>query len=82
MEIEYMSEMGFQSGSGGRAEEEDEYKSDSLTWGVSYLSNRQTTIKENGRYSSLLKFDAEHFILISELTETFYQEVESLANAV
>jgi hypothetical protein len=39
-------------------------------------------VKKNGSFSTMEKFDPEHFIMISELTEHFYEEVDHLATAV
>lgn len=74
----------------GNATDEDDLvmnQSDAANWGVSYIINGKVDSdvsgsKKNGRFSSLEKFEPEHFILISDLIEHFYDEVEFLANAV
>lgn len=38
--------------------------------------------KTTGKFSALEKFDAEYFILMSELTAKFYGTIETLAGSV
>lgn len=87
MEINYLADMKAGRGMMGGDDDDMLSQSDAANWGVSYMINGKVdedTLgnKKNGQYSALERFDPEHFIMISELTEHFYEEVELLANAV
>ncbi|TNV87499.1 hypothetical protein FGO68_gene6494 [Halteria grandinella] len=86
MEIDYLSEQRQGRGLMGGDDDESIQRSDAANWGIQYMKNGKTEddplSKKNGSFSSMERFDPEYFIMISELTEHFYEEVEYLANAV
>lgn len=90
MEIERLEDIKYGKQSAMNNDEDDTMApSDAANWGVTYLKNgkeRDDSMingsTKGGMYSSMDKFDPEYFILVSELTGRFYEEVEHLASSV
>ena len=63
--------------------------SDTANWVLTYMKNGKDRDKnlengstKSGMFSGMQTFDPEYFIMMSDLTSNFYEEVERLAFSV